>query len=166
MANVTFKNEPATTAGELPAVGDQLPAFELVGTDLAPVTDSALSGKRLILNIFPSLDTGTCAASVREFNSRAAELDENTTVLCISKDLPFAHDRFCSSNGIENVVNASAFRSSFGEDYGVTLQDSPLQGLLSRSVIVTDENHKVLYTQLVDEISEEPNYDAALEALK
>ncbi|MHA2789095.1 thiol peroxidase [Corynebacterium sp. S7] len=165
MANVTFKNEPATTIGELPAVGDQLPAFDLVGTDLASVTDSAFDGKRLILNIFPSLDTGTCAASVREFNKRATDLDEDTTVLCISKDLPFAHERFCTSNGIENVVNASAFRSSFGEDYGVTLLDSPLQGLLSRSVIVTDENHKVIYTQLVGEISEEPDYDSALAAL-
>ncbi|WIM68941.1 thiol peroxidase [Corynebacterium breve] len=165
MANVTFDSTPATTAGELPAVGDQLPAFELVGTDLQNVTNKGFEGKRLVLNIFPSIDTGVCAASVRKFNELAAGAD-NTAVLCISKDLPFAQGRFCAAEGIENVTSASAFRSTFGEDYGVTLQDSPLQGLLSRSVVVTDENHKIVYTQLVDEITTEPDYDAALEAVK
>ncbi|RSZ61623.1 thiol peroxidase [Corynebacterium hylobatis] len=165
MANVTFQNEPTTTAGELPAVGDQLPDFTLVGTDLAEVTPADFAGRRVVLNIFPSLDTGVCAASVREFNKRATSLD-NTVVLGISKDLPFAHGRFCSSEGIENLTAGSAFRSTFGEDFGLTLQGSPLQGLLARAVIVADENGKVIYTQLVDEITTEPDYDAAVNALQ
>lgn len=164
MANVTFKNESTTTAGELPAVGDQLPDFTLVGTDLGELTPADFSGKRVVLNIFPSLDTGVCAKSVREFNERATSLD-NTVVLGVSQDLPFAHGRFCSAEGIENVTTGSAFRSSFGEDYGLTLQGSPLQGLLARAVIVADENGKVVYTQLVDEITDEPDYDAAVAAL-
>ncbi|HHU67325.1 thiol peroxidase [Corynebacterium sp.] len=164
MANVTFKNESTTTAGELPAVGDQLPDFTLVGTDLGELTPADFSGKRVVLNIFPSLDTGVCAKSVREFNERATSLD-NTVVLGVSQDLPFAHGRFCSAEGIENVTTGSAFRSSFGEDYGLTLQGSPLQGLLARAVIVADENGKVVYTQLVDEITDEPDYDAAVNAL-
>ena len=164
MANVTFKNESTTTAGELPAVGDQLPDFTLVGTDLGELTPADFAGKRVVLNIFPSLDTGVCAKSVREFNERATSLD-NTVVLGVSQDLPFAHGRFCSAEGIENVTTGSAFRSSFGEDYGLTLQGSPLQGLLARGVIVADENGKVVYTQLVDEITDEPDYDAAVNAL-
>ncbi|AJE33319.1 lipid hydroperoxide peroxidase [Corynebacterium humireducens NBRC 106098 = DSM 45392] len=164
MANVTFKNESTTTAGELPAVGDQLPDFTLVGTDLGELTPADFAGKRVVLNIFPSLDTGVCAKSVREFNERATSLD-NTVVLGVSQDLPFAHGRFCSAEGIENVTTGSAFRSSFGEDYGLTLQGSPLQGLLARAVIVADENGKVVYTQLVDEITDEPDYDAAVNAL-
>lgn len=164
MANVTFKNESTTTSGELPAVGDQLPDFTLVGTDLSELTPADYAGKRVVLNIFPSLDTGVCAASVREFNKRATSLD-NTVVLGVSEDLPFAHDRFCSAEGIDNVTTGSAFRSSFGEDYGLTLQGSPLQGLLARAVVVADENGKVVYTQLVDEITDEPDYDAAVNAL-
>ena len=164
MANVTFKNESTSTSGELPAVGDQLPDFTLVGTDLSEITPADLAGKRVVLNIFPSLDTGVCAASVREFNKRATSLD-NTVVLGVSQDLPFAHGRFCSAEGIDNVTTGSTFRSSFGEDYGLTLQSSPLQGLLARAVIVADENGKVVYTQLVDEITDEPDYDAAVNAL-
>ena len=164
MANVTFKNESTSTSGELPAVGDQLPEFTLVGTDLSEITPADLAGKRVVLNIFPSLDTGVCAASVREFNRRATSLD-NTVVLGVSQDLPFAHGRFCSAEGIDNVTTGSTFRSSFGEDYGLTLQGSPLQGLLARAVVVADENGKVVYTQLVDEITDEPDYDAAVNAL-
>lgn len=164
MANVTFKNESTSTSGELPAVGDQLPDFTLVGTDLSEITPADLAGKRVVLNIFPSLDTGVCAASVREFNKRATSLD-NTVVLGVSQDLPFAHGRFCSAEGIDNVTTGSTFRSSFGEDYGLTLQGSPLQGLLARAVVVADENGKVVYTQLVDEITDEPDYDAAVNAL-
>ena len=165
MANVTFKNESTSTSGELPAVGDQLPEFTLVGTDLSEITPADLAGKRVVLNIFPSLDTGVCAASVREFNKRATSLD-NTVVLGVSQDLPFAHGRFCSAEGIDNVTTGSTFRSSFGEDYGLTLQGSPLQGLLARAVVVADENGKVVYTQLVEEITTEPDYGAAVNALR
>lgn len=165
MANVTFQNEPTTTAGELPAVGEQLPDFTLVGTDLAEVTPADFAGKRVVLNVFPSLDTGVCAASVREFNRRATSLD-NTVVLGVSQDLPFAHGRFCSDESIKNLTTGSAFRSTFGEDFGLTLQGSPLKGLLARAVIVADENGKVIYTQLVDEITTEPDYDAAVNALQ
>ena len=164
MATTNFKGSPVTTSGELPAVGDQLPEFTLVGTDLSEITPADLAGKRVVLNIFPSLDTGVCAASVREFNKRATSLD-NTVVLGVSQDLPFAHGRFCSAEGIDNVTTGSTFRSSFGEDYGLTLQGSPLQGLLARAVVVADENGKVVYTQLVDEITDEPDYDAAVNAL-
>ena len=164
MASITFKNDPVTTVGELPAKGSALPAFELVGQDLAPVTSADLAGKRVVLNIFPSLDTGTCAMSVRKFNELAAGL-ENTVVVCASKDLPFAQARFCGAEGLENVVTGSAFRSSFGEDLGVTMQDGPLAGLLSRAVVIADENGKILYTQQVAEVTEEPDYDAAVAAL-
>lgn len=164
MANVTFKDNATTTAGELPNVGDQLPGFSLIGTDLSELTQADYAGKRIVLNIFPSLDTGVCAQSVREFNERASSLD-NTVVLNVSKDLPFAQGRFCAAEGIENAVAGSAFRSSFGEDFGVTLQGSPLEGLLSRSVVIADENGKVIYTQLVEEITNEPNYDEAVAAL-
>jgi len=164
MAEITFKNSPVTTVGELPAQGAELPAFDLVGQDLSPVTSADLAGKRIVLNIFPSLDTGTCAMSVRRFNEIAAGL-ENTVVVCVSKDLPFAQARFCGAEGIENVVVASAFRSSFGEDYGVTMNDGPLAGLLSRSVVVTDENGTVTYTEQVAEVTEEPDYEAAQAAL-
>ena len=164
MASITFKNDPVSTVGELPAKGAELPAFDLVGQDLGAVTSADLAGKRVVLNIFPSLDTGTCAMSVRRFNEIAAGL-ENTVVVCVSKDLPFAQARFCGAEGIENVVVASAFRSSFGEDYGVTMADGPLAGLLSRAVVVTDEAGKVVYTEQVPEVSEEPDYDAATAAL-
>ncbi|GAA1329864.1 thiol peroxidase [Brachybacterium rhamnosum] len=164
MASITFKNTPVTTVGELPAVGSALPAFELVGQDLAPVSSADLAGKRIVLNIFPSLDTGTCALSVRAFNEIAAGL-EDTVVVCASKDLPFAQARFCGAEGIENVVTGSAFRSSFGEDFGVTMQDGPLAGLLSRAVVIADADGTVTYTEQVAEVSEEPDYEAAKAAL-
>lgn len=164
MATTAFKGAPVTTVGELPTVGQPAPIFDLVGTDLAPVTRESLPG-RIVLNIFPSIDTGVCAQSVRTFNEKAAGLDD-TTVLCVSRDLPFAQARFCGAEGIENVVVASAFRSHFGKDLGVTLADGPMQHLLARAVIVVDAEGKVTYTQLVDEITTEPDYDAALEAVK
>lgn len=164
MANVTFRNEPTTTSGELPRVGEELPGFTLVGGDMQELTDKDLAGKRIVLNIFPSLDTGVCAQSVRTFNQKAAALD-NTVVLCVSKDLPFAQQRFCAAEGIENVTAASAFRSSFGEDYGVIMQGSPIKGLLARSVVVADENHNIIHTELVGETADEPNYEAVEKAL-
>ena len=164
MATTAFKENPVRTSGELPAVGTSAPAFELVGTDLADVTLSGLAGRRVVLNIFPSVDTGVCAQSVRQFNELAAGLD-NTAVVCVSKDLPFALGRFCGAEGIENVVAASAFRSSFGEDFGLTQADGPLAGLLARAVVVLDTDGTVLYTQLVPEITTEPNYDDAVAAL-
>ncbi len=165
MATVTFRNEPTTTSGELPAVGEALPAFELVGGDMGTLTDKDFAGKKIVLNIFPSLDTGVCAQSVRAFNELAANF-EDTVVLCVSKDLPFAQQRFCAAEGIENVVSASAFRSTFGEDYGVILQGSPIKGLLARSVVVTDADHKIVHTELVPEIANEPDYEAAKKILE
>lgn len=164
MATVTFKSDPVNTAGELPAVGSKAPAFDLVGTDLGEVKLSDFAGKRVVLNIFPSLDTGVCAASVRRFNELAAGLD-NTVVVSVSKDLPFAAERFCVNEGIADVVSSSAFRSSFGEDYGVTMTDGPLAGLLARSVVVVDGDGNVVHTELVPEITTEPDYDAAVAAL-
>ncbi|MGP9746659.1 thiol peroxidase [Brachybacterium sp. AOP29-B2-41] len=164
MASITFKNTPISTVGERPATGSALPAFELVGQDLGAVSSADLAGKRVVLNIFPSVDTGTCAMSVRKFNELAAGF-ENTVVVCVSQDLPFAQARFCGAEGIENVVTGSAFRSSFGEDFGVTMSDGPLAGLLSRAVIITDETGNVLYTEQVGEVSEEPDYEAAQAAL-
>ena len=164
MATVTFKSDSVQTTGELPAVGAAAPTFDLVGTDLGSVTPDQFAGKRVVLNIFPSLDTGVCATSVRKFNKLAAGLD-NTVVVSVSKDLPFAQDRFCANEGIENVVSTSAFRSSFGEDYGLTMTDGPLEGLLARSVVVLDTDGNVVYTELVPEITTEPDYDAAIAAL-
>jgi thiol peroxidase len=165
MSEITLKGNKINTSGELPKVGDQAKDFELVGTDLSVKSLNDFSG-RLVLNIFPSLDTATCATSVRKFNEKASALD-NTTVLCISRDLPFAHGRFCTSEGIQNVVNLSDFRDcSFGKDYGLGIVDGPLKGLHSRAVIVLDENKKVIYTQQVPEIVDEPDYDSALAALK
>lgn len=164
MATTAFKGTPVHTVGELPAQGSVAPSFELVGTDLTPVTDTSVEG-RLVLNIFPSIDTGVCATSVRTFNGKAAGLD-GVTVLCVSHDLPFAQGRFCGAEGIEDVVVASAFRSSFGKDYGVTMTDGPLEGLLARSVVVLDADRTVRYVQLVDEITTEPDYDAALAAAR
>ncbi len=160
MASITFKNTPVTTAGELPAKGSALPAFDLVGHDLGSVSSADLAGKRVVLNIFPSVDTGTCAMSVRTFNELAAGF-ENTVVVCVSEDLPFAQARFCGAEGIENVITGSAFRSSFGEDFGVTMADGPLAGLHSRAVVIADETGNVLYTEQVGEVSEEPDYEAA-----
>ena len=137
---------------------------DLVGADLGPVASDEFTGQRMVLNIFPSLDTGVCAQSVREFNQRASEL-QNTTVLCVSKDLPFAQARFCGAEGIDNVKVGSAFRSSFGEDFGVTMADGPMAGLLARSVVVLDADGTVVHTELVPEITQEPDYDAAVAAL-
>lgn len=164
MTEITLAGNPVNTAAELPAVGSSAPDFELVGLDLEPVRLKDFSGQRVVLNIFPSIDTGTCAMSVRTFNQRAAEL-ENTTVVCISADLPFAQKRFCGAEGIENVVMGSAFRSSFGTDYGVEMINGPLQGLTSRAVVVIDPEGTVVYTQQVAVVSDEPDYDSALEAL-
>ncbi len=164
MATVTFQGNPLETVGELPAVGSQAPDFSLVKADLSPVSLSDLAGKRVILNIFPSIDTGVCATSVRTFNEKAASLD-NTVVICVSADLPFAAGRFCGAEGIENVITGSTYRSSFGEDYGVTFTSEPFTSLLSRSVVVIDTDGKVAYTEQVAETVDEPNYDAALAAL-
>lgn len=165
MATVTLKNNPFHTIGDLPSVKTLAPNFELVGTDLSTKKLSDFTGKKVVLNIFPSIDTPTCAVSVRTFNQKAAQL-ENTVVLCISKDLPFAQTRFCGAEGIENVVLLSDFRDgSFGKTYGLTFVDGPLEGLLSRSIVVIDETGSVVYTEQVAETANEPNYELALAAL-
>lgn len=164
MSTVTLQGNPFKTIGSLPRVGDKAADFNLVKTNLSEVKLSDYQGKRLILNIFPSVDTGTCATSVRKFNQQASQL-ENTKVLCVSADLPFAAARFCGAEGIENVDIGSSFRDTFGDDYGVTFIDGPLKGLLSRSIVVLDENAKVLYTQQVAETADEPDYDAAIAVL-
>jgi thiol peroxidase len=164
MAEVTLRGNPVHTVGELPAVGSPAPAFSLTGPNLADVGSGDYSGRSVVLNIFPSIDTPTCATSVRTFNERAGERD-GVTVLCVSNDLPFAQGRFCGAEGIENVSTASAFRSTFGNDYGVTVTDGPLAGLLARSVVVIDGDGNVAYTELVGDIANEPDYDAALSAL-
>lgn len=163
MTTVTLKGNPFNTVSELPAVGSQAPAFTLTKTDLSDLNSSDLSG-RVVLNVFPSVDTPTCANSVRQFNSKASSLD-NTTVVCVSKDLPFALDRFCGAEGLDNVVAASAFRSSFADDYGLKMQEGPLAELCSRAVVILDESGKVIYTEQVAEIADEPDYDKALAAL-
>ena len=165
MAQVTLKGNPLHTSGELPKVGAAAPAFSLVKTDLSEVSAKDLAGQRVVLNIFPSLDTPTCAASVRAFNVRANE-KPNTTILCISADLPFAQKRFCGAEGLDNVVPASVFRApDFGKAYGVTLTDGPMKGLLARAVVVVDGSGKVIHTELVPEIAQEPDYNAALAVL-
>lgn len=164
MPQVIYKKQSVSTVGSLPAVGTQAPEFDLVGTNLETITLDQFKGKRVVLNIFPSLDTRACAASVRRFNELAAGLDE-TVVVSVSMDLPFAHDRFCVNEGIENVFSTSAFRSSFGEDYGVTMAEGLGRGLFSRAVVILDADGKVIYTEQVPEISNEPNYDAAIAAL-
>ena len=164
MADITFKDSPVTTIGELPAVGSKAPSFDLVGSDLSPITLADFAGKKIVLNIFPSLDTGVCAQSVRTFNEKAAGL-EGTVVLNVSLDLPFAQARFCGAEGIDNAIVASGFRSSFGSDYGVTFTSGPLEGLFSRSVVIIDGEGTVAYTQQVAETTNEPDYDAALAAL-
>lgn len=165
MTTVTLKGNPIETVGDLPSVGSAAPDFELVKQDLSSISLADFKGKTLVLNIFPSVDTGTCAASVRNFNKMATDLP-NTEVLCISKDLPFAQARFCGAEGIANVTTASGFRASFGEDYGLTFTSGPLQGLYSRSVVVIDGEGKVVYTQQVAETADEPDYDAAISAVK
>ena len=166
MAQVTLKGNPINFDGQLPQKGQQAPAFSLVGGDLSDVTLASLSGKRKVLNIFPSIDTPTCATSVRKFNVEASKLP-NTVVLCISADLPFAQKRFCGAEGLDNVVNLSTMRgASFLKDYGVAIASGPLVGVAARAVVVLDENDKVLHSELVGEIADEPNYDAALAVLK
>ncbi|HWV14072.1 MAG TPA: thiol peroxidase [Cellvibrio sp.] len=164
MATVTLKGNPFHTSGDLPATGSKAPAFNLVKTDLSEVTAASLAGKRIVLNIFPSVDTPTCAQSVRTFNAQASSLD-NTVVVCASQDLPFALARFCGAEGLNNVIPASAFRSNFASDFGVKLVDGPLAGLTARAVVVLGADGKVLHTELVSEITNEPNYEAALKAL-
>jgi thiol peroxidase len=165
MAKITLKGNPVNTVGNLPAKGSRAPEFSLVKSDLGSLSLSELKGKKVILNIFPSLDTGVCATSVRKFNQLAAG-KENTAVLAISKDLPFANGRFCSTEGITNVTTLSGFRDvEFGKSYGLQIADGPLAGLYSRCVVVVDENGNVKYTEQVPEITQEPDYDAALAAL-
>jgi thiol peroxidase len=166
MAKITLGGNPCYTIGTIPQKGDVAPSFNLVGQDLKTVASEGLKGQNLVLNIFPSVDTGVCATSARTFNKRASELD-NTTVLCISKDLPFAMKRFCAAEGLDNVVMGSDFvDGAFGSDYGLTISDGGFKGLHSRVVIVIGTDGKVLYSQQVPEIGEEPDYDAALQALK
>ena len=165
MASILLGGNPVHTVGELPATGAKAPDFTLVKGDLSTVSLSDFKGTKLVLNIFPSVDTGTCAASVRKFNEKAGALD-NTKVLCISRDLPFAQNRFCGAEGLENVISLSDFKDgSFGNAYGLTLTDGPLAGLLSRVVIVVDEEGNVAYTEQVADIKDEPDYDNALAAL-
>jgi thiol peroxidase len=165
MASITLGGNPINTSGELPKVGSKAPEFNLVKNDLSVASLNDFAGSKLVLNIFPSIDTGTCATSVRTFNAKASVL-ENTKVLCISRDLPFAQKRFCGAEGLENVVNLSDFKTgSFGKDYGLEIVDGPLAGLSSRVVIVLDENGIVKHAEQVAEIANEPNYEDALAAL-
>lgn len=165
MAEITLKGNSIKSVGNLPEVGATMPDFSLVDGELNEKSLKDYAGKRKIYNIFPSIDTGICAASARKFNEEAAGL-ENTIVINVSKDLPFALSRFCAAEGLDHVESLSDFRSSFGDDLGVTLADSPMKGLLSRAVIVTDENDIVIYTEQVPEIVHEPDYEKALNALK
>lgn len=166
MAKITLKGNPIKTVGKLPKVGKKAPKFKLVATDLSEKKLKDFEGKKIILNITPSLDTDVCAASLRKFNEEGAKL-ENTVVINVSKDLPFAQARFCGAEGIDNAITLSDFRTKkFGKAYGVTIKTGPLKGLLSRAVVVIDENGKVIYTQQVPEIVEEPDYEAALAACK
>ncbi|MBW2937806.1 thiol peroxidase [Aureisphaera sp. CAU 1614] len=166
MAVITFGGKPTKTSGELPKVGSKAPDFRLSSLDLSSKKLKDYSGKKVIMNIFPSVGTGVCATSVRKFNEKASSLD-NTVVLCISRDLPFAQKEFCAVQGLENVEMLSDYRDqSFGNNYGVNMLENAFEGLLARSIIVLDENGKVIYNELVPEIGQEPNYDAALKALQ
>ncbi len=166
MSKITLGGNPVNTAGELPSKGTKAPDFKLTGTDLKDQKLSDYKGKKVVLNIFPSIDTSVCAASVRTFNKKAAEMD-NTVVLNISNDLPFAHKRFCAAEGLENVHALSEFRDkNFSESYGVSMIDGGMHGLMSRAVVVVNENGEVAYNQQVPEIGQEPDYDSALNALK
>ncbi|MFW5760109.1 MAG: thiol peroxidase [Cyclobacteriaceae bacterium] len=166
MAQTKLKGDTVNTVGELPKPGSQAPDFTLTKSDLSPVSLSDFKGKKVILNIFPSLDTSVCAESIRTFNKKATEAP-NTVVLSVSKDLPFAHGRFCSVEGIENAVPASEYKDDeFGKKYGVRLVDSAMEGLFARAVVVVDEDGKVIYNELVSDIVKEPNYDKAIEAVK
>jgi thiol peroxidase len=165
MAKITLGGNPINTCGELPKVGEKAPDFQLIKNDLSVTSIADFKGSKVVLNIFPSIDTGTCATSVRQFNESASQL-ENTKVLCVSRDLPFAQTRFCATEGLENVVNLSDFKDgSFGKTYGLEIVDSVLAGLHSRVVIVLDENGIIKYTEQVPEIANEPNYKNALAAL-
>ena len=165
MATITLGGNPIHTNGELPQVGSKATDFSMIQTDLSTATLATFAGSRLVLNIFPSIDTGTCATSVRTFNEKASQL-ANTKVLCISRDLPFAQKRFCGAEGLENVINLSDFNTGgFGKNYGLEIVDGPLAGLHSRVVIVLDENGTILHTEQVSEIANEPNYEAALAVL-
>ncbi len=164
MSTVTFGGIGIAIAGKLPALRQRLPEFELVGKDLAAITSNDFQGRRLVLNIFPSLDTSTCAMSVRRFNEMVSRWT-NTVVLCVSMDLPFAQGRFCVVEGIENVVVGSAFRSDFGQTYGVTMTNGPLRGLLARAIVVADEHGTVVYTRLSPVLEEEPEYDEVAAAV-
>ena len=165
MAQITLQGNPVQTVGNLPAVGMEAPSFKLVKTDLSEASIKDFAGKNIILNIFPSLDTSVCAASVRRFNKEAGE-SPDTVVLCISADLPFAHQRFCEIEGLNDVIPLSVFRSpEFGRDYGVTITSGPLAGLMSRAVVIIDKSGEVAYTEQVPEITQEPDYDASLLAL-
>ena len=165
MAQLTFRGQPAHTTGELPKVGSTVSFSKLVKNDLSEVSAGSYQGKNKVISIFPSIDTGVCAASVRHFNKEAASL-KNTVVLNVSMDLPFANARFCGAEGIANCETLSAFRSAFGKEWGLEMKDTPLVGLLARAVVVLSADNKVLYTELVPEITQEPNYEAALKALR
>ncbi len=164
MATITFQGNPLHTSGELPKVGSKAPDFSLVNSKLQDVSLATFAGKKKVLNILPSLDTPTCAASTRMFNQKASSID-NAVVLVVSADLPFAQDRFCTTEGLKNVVPLSTFRSNFAGDYGVRLTDTVLAGLTARAVVILDEQDQVIYTELVAEIANEPNYEQALTAL-
>lgn len=166
MADITLKGNACHTSGDLPAAGSAAPSFTLVGGDLGEITLESLKGKKVVLNIVPSFDTGTCATSVKTFNAKIGDMGD-AVVVNVSKDLPFAQKRFCEAESVEHVTNLSAFRcQKFAEDYGVGIVDGPLQGLLTRAVVVVDADGKVAYSQLVTEIVDEPDYDAAIAALK
>ena len=165
MASITLKNNPISTSGNLPNIGEEAKDFSLIGKDLKEVTLSDFKGERIVMNIFPSVDTGVCAISVKTFNEKAGSLT-NTKVLCISRDLPFAQNRFCGAENIENVLTLSDFANgSFGKDYGLTIIDGALANLHSRCIVVLDESHKIIHTEQVDEITSEPNYETALAVL-
>jgi thiol peroxidase len=166
MAQIKLKGNPINTVGNLPKVGSTVPDFTLTKSDLSEISLKDLKGKKIILNIFPSIDTGVCAASTRRFNAEAEKLT-NTAVVCVSMDLPFALSRFCGAEGLKNVITTSDFRHiEFGKNFGVAIVDGPLSGLMSRAVVIVDESGKVVYTEQVPEITQEPNYDAALKALQ
>ncbi len=165
MSQITHKGNPIKTVGKLPAIGKKAEAFTLVKNDLSEINLKDIKSKKILLNIFPSIDTSVCATSVRKFNVEAAGV-ANVEVLCVSEDLPFAQKRFCGAEGIDKVQVVSSFRSDFGEDYGVRVKTGLLAGLLSRAIVVIDEKGTVIYTEQVPEITQEPNYQAALNAIK
>ena len=166
MAKITFHGDAINTVGDLPTIGTLAPDFNLVKSDLSELKLSSLKGKNVVLNIFPSIDTGVCATSIRKFNKEAGSLN-NTTVLCVSADLPFAAGRFCGAEGLENVITLSTFRDNneFANQYGVLIEDGPLKGLLARAVVVLDTDGKVVYNELVPEIAQEPDYDSAINSI-